>query len=44
MNLDWFKKYVYEVVVDKKFVSNKVKSVLNKKPILLPYYSPFGDF
>tara|TARA_B100000902_G_scaffold243071_1_gene230147 strand:+ start:26272 stop:27612 length:1341 start_codon:yes stop_codon:yes gene_type:complete len=43
MNLDWFKKYVYEVVVDKKFVSKKVSSVLNKKPILLPYYSPFGD-
>ena len=42
MNIDWFKKYTFEIVVDKKFVSKKVLSVLNKKPILLPYHSPFG--
>jgi bleomycin hydrolase len=42
MDVDWFKKYTYEIVVDKKFVSKKVLSVLNTKPILLPYYSPFG--
>ena len=43
MNIDWFKNYTFEIVVDKKFVSKKVKSVLNKKPILLPYFSPFGS-
>jgi len=43
MNIDWFKNYTFEVVVDKKFVSKKVSSVLNKKPVLLPYFSPFGS-
>jgi len=43
MHIDWFKNYSFEVVVDKKFVSKKVYSVLNKKPILLPYFSPFGS-
>lgn len=42
MHLDWFKNYTFEVVVDKKFVSNKVRSVLDKKPVTLPYFSPFG--
>lgn len=42
MHLDWFKNYTFEVVVDKKFVSKKVLSVLEKKPIILPYFSPFG--
>ena len=43
MDIDWFKNYTFEVVVDKKFVSKKVSSVLNKKPVLLPYFSPFGS-
>ena len=43
MHIDWFKNYTFEVVVDKKFVSKKVSSVLNKKPVLLPYFSPFGS-
>ena len=43
MNIDWFKDYTYEIVVDKKFLSKKVLSVLNKDPILLPYFSPFGS-
>jgi len=43
MSLDWFKNFVFEVVVDKKCVSKKVLNVLNKKPILLPYWSPFGS-
>ena len=43
MELDWFKNYTFEVVVDKKFVSKKAYSVLQKKPKLLPYFSPFGS-
>ena len=43
MSVDWFKDYVYEIVIDKKHVSNKERAVLKKKPILLPYWSPFGN-
>ena len=43
MDLDWFRRYTFEVVVDKKFVSKKVISVLHKKPKILPYFSPFGS-
>tara|TARA_B110000483_G_C18186470_1_gene539138 strand:+ start:64 stop:1416 length:1353 start_codon:yes stop_codon:yes gene_type:complete len=43
MHIDWFNHFTFEVVVDKKCVSKKVLSVLNKKPILLPYFSPFGS-
>ncbi len=42
MNLDWLKKYAYEFVFHKKHVPKDVLKVLNKKPILLPYTSPFG--
>tara|TARA_B110001450_G_scaffold110795_4_gene104597 strand:- start:6567 stop:7910 length:1344 start_codon:yes stop_codon:yes gene_type:complete len=40
---DWFKNYVFEAVIDKKCVSKKVLDVLNKRPKLLPYWSPFGN-
>ena len=43
MALDWFNKYGYEIVVDKKCVSKKVLDVLKKRPIVLPYWSPFGS-
>ena len=43
MNYDWFKDYLYMIVIDKKFVSKKELNVLKKKPILLPYWSPFGS-
>jgi len=38
----WFEDYTYEVVVDKKCVSPKILSILNQKPIILPYWSPFS--
>ena len=38
----WFEEYTYEVVVDKKCVSPKILSILNQKPIVLPYWSPFS--
>ena len=43
MSIDWFNDLVYEVVVDKKYVSKKILNVLKKKPILLPYNDPFGN-
>ena len=39
----WFKDYTFEVVVDKKCVSKKILSILKQKPIVLPYWSPFGS-
>jgi len=38
----WFEDYTYLVVVDKKCVSQKILNVLKQKPIVLPYWSPFG--
>jgi len=39
----WFEDYTYEVVVDKKCVPKKYLSILNQKPIVLPYWSPFSQ-
>ena len=38
----WFEDYTYQVVVDKKCVSKQILNVLKQKPIILPYFSPFG--
>jgi len=38
----WFEDYTYEVVVDKKCVPQNILDVLNQKPIVLPYWSPFS--
>ena len=43
MAKEWFDNYVYEVVIDKKCVNKSVLNVLKKKPITLPYWSPFGS-
>jgi bleomycin hydrolase len=42
MSESWFKDYTFEIVIDKKFVQKKILSILNQKPIVLPYWSPFG--
>jgi len=38
----WFEDYTYQIVVDKKCVSQKILNVLKQKPIVLPYWTPFG--
>ena len=43
MSLKWFKQFVYMVVIDKKYVSSKELKVLKQKPIVMPYWSPFGS-
>jgi bleomycin hydrolase len=43
MSLKWFKQFVYMIVVDKKYVSSKELKVLKQKPIVMPYWSPFGS-
>jgi bleomycin hydrolase len=43
MSENWFDDYVYMVVVDKKVVNKKVLDCLKTKPVVLPYWSPFGN-
>ena len=42
MSNNWFKEYVYEIVVNKKYISKKIGNVFNKKPILLEPWDPLG--
>ena len=40
---DWFSEYVYEVVVDKKFVSTEILDVLKQEAVVLPPWDPMGS-
>lgn len=42
MTDDWFSEYVYEVVVDKKYVPEDVLAVMEQEPIVLPAWDPMG--
>ena len=42
MTDEWFSHYVYEVVVDKKFVSAEVLDVLKQEAVVLPPWDPMG--
>lgn len=42
MTDDWFSEYVYEVVVDKKFVTSETLEVMKQDPIVLPAWDPMG--
>lgn len=42
MTDDWFSEYVYEVVVDKKFLSDDVMQVMQQEPVVLPAWDPMG--
>lgn len=42
MTRKWFEEYVYEVVVDKRFVSEEVLKVFCMEPIVLPAWDPMG--
>jgi len=42
MSTEWFKEYVLEIVVNKKYVSKKILETLQKKPILLEPWDPLG--
>ena len=35
MSDEWFSEFVYEIMVDKKYLSNKILRVLKTKPVLL---------
>lgn len=34
--------FVYQAVIDPKFLSKDVRNVLNKEPIVLPLWDPMG--
>ncbi|XP_030078231.1 bleomycin hydrolase [Microcaecilia unicolor] len=38
----WFSEYVYEVVVDKKYVPAEILAVMKQEPIVLPAWDPMG--
>lgn len=42
MSDQWFSEFVYEVVVDKKFVPEEILDVLKQEPIILPPWDPMG--
>ena len=43
MTDSWFSEYVYEVVVDKKYVPADIMAVLKQDPVVLPAWDPMGS-
>ncbi|KAI1104551.1 peptidase C1B, bleomycin hydrolase [Jackrogersella minutella] len=39
----WMDQFVYQAVVDPKFLTRKVRNVLSKEPIVLPLWDPMGS-
>ena len=39
---EWFTEYVYEIVVDKKYVPQDIIDVLKQEPVILPPWDPMG--
>lgn len=44
MTTEWFKEYVFEVVVDKKILPNSVLDVFKQTPTVLPIWKQLGVF
>lgn len=42
MTAEWFKEFVFEVVVDKKLVPDNIMKVFDMNPITLPAWDPMG--
>ena len=43
MSDKWFTDFVYEIMIDKKYLSKKLLNVLKTKPVILPMWDPFGS-
>jgi bleomycin hydrolase len=39
----WFDEYLYEVVVDKSYVSSRLTALLDREPEVLPPWDPMGS-
>jgi bleomycin hydrolase len=42
MTSEWFREFVFEVVVDRKFVPAEVLRVGEMEPVILPAWDPMG--
>lgn len=42
LSAEWFSEFVFEVVVDKKYVPDDVMAVFKQEPIVLPAWDPMG--
>ena len=42
MTDDWFSEFVYEVVIEKKYVPQEIQDVMQQEPIELPAWDPMG--
>ena len=42
MSSDWFKENVYEVIIDKKYCSQKILDVMDTEPVMLKPWDPWG--
>lgn len=42
MSDDWFSEFVYEVVIDKKFLTEEILAVTKQTPVVLPAWDPMG--
>lgn len=43
MSDEWMDEFVYQAVVDPKFLSRKVRDVLGQEPVVLPLWDPMGS-
>ncbi|KAK3388809.1 peptidase C1B, bleomycin hydrolase [Sordaria brevicollis] len=43
MSDTWMDEFVYQAVVDEKFLGKEVKEVLEKEPVVLPLWDPMGS-
>jgi bleomycin hydrolase len=40
MTDEWFNEYMFRLVAEKKYVSEKILNILSQKPIMLPAWDP----
>jgi aminopeptidase C len=43
MSTPWFKRHVYQIVIDKKYCDKKILDSLKSKPTLVKMWDPFGN-
>lgn len=43
MSDEWMDQFVYQAVVDPRFLARKVRDVLKKEPVVLPLWDPMGS-
>ncbi|XP_048751935.2 bleomycin hydrolase-like [Ostrea edulis] len=42
MSDEWFSEFVYEVVIDKKYLTDEILAVMKQSPVVLPAWDPMG--